>query len=298
LAIADCGLWIEGVVAAETARLLISCPDARGIIAAVASFIAGHDGNILEADQHTDPQHGEFFMRVEIELSGFGLGKETFGRAWEPVARRFDMRWRVYWGNETKRMAILVSKAGHCINDLLWRWKSGELRVEIPFVLSNHPDLGEDVAAFGVPFRCLPVTRERKSEQEGEILTLLRDAEVDFIVLARYMQILSPAFVAEYPERIINIHHSFLPAFAGPRPYQQAYERGVKIIGATSHYVTEELDQGPIIAQATLPVDHRDTVDDLVRKGRDLERVTLARAVRYHVEDKILTSQNKTVVFD
>ncbi len=293
------GLRIEGVVvAAETARLLVSCPDARGIIAAVASFIAEHDGNILEADQHTDPQHGEFFMRVEIELGGFGLGQETFGHAWEPVARRFDMRWRVYWGNQTKRMAILVSRAGHCLSDLLWRWKSGELRVEIPFVLSNHPDLGEDVAALGVPFRCLPVTREKKTEQEGEILALLRDAEVDFIVLARYMQILSPAFVAEYPERIINIHHSFLPAFAGPRPYQQAYERGVKIIGATSHYVTADLDQGPIIAQATMPVDHRDTVDDLVRKGRDLERITLARAVRDHVEDKILTSQNKTVVFD
>jgi formyltetrahydrofolate deformylase len=285
-------------MAAETARLLISCPDARGIIATVAGFAAEHGGNILDADQHTDPQHGEFFMRVEIELAGFGLSKETFRPAWEAVAKRFDMRWRVYWGNETKRMAIFVGKAGHCLSDLLWRWKTGELGVEIPLVLSNHRDLEADVASFGIPFHFLPVSPETKPEQERQAQALLCGAGVDFIVLARYMQILSPDFVAEHPQRIINIHHSFLPAFAGPRPYQQAFDRGVKIIGATSHYVTQRLDEGPIIAQATLPVDHRDTVDDLIRKGRDLERVVLATAVRYHVEDKILTSQNKTVVFD
>lgn len=285
-------------MALETARLLIFCADARGIIAAVTGFIAEYDGNILEADQHTDPHHGEFFMRVEVELDGFRLNRHTFAAAWGPVAQRYGMRWRVYWGNEVKRMAILVSKESHCLSDLLWRWRTGELRVEIPFVVGNHAELREPVDASGIPFYHLPVASGAKGEQEAKVRALLKAARVDFIVLARYMQILAPSFVAEYPERIINIHHSFLPAFVGPRPYQQAYDRGVKIIGATSHYVTDELDQGPIIAQATLPVGHRDTVDDLVRKGRDLERVVLATAVRLHVEDKILVSQNKTIVFD
>jgi formyltetrahydrofolate deformylase len=283
---------------AETARLLISCPDTRGIISAVAGFIASHGGNILEADQHTDPQQGVFFMRAEIDLDGFGLGRSTFGEAWATVAGPFRMRWRIYWGNEIKRMAILASREGHCLNDLLWRWKTRELRVEIPLVVSNHEELKDQVDAVGVPFHVLPVTPETKPAQEERMLALLRDARVDFIVLARYMQILTPAFVGDFPERIINIHHSFLPAFAGPRPYHHAFDRGVKIIGATSHYVTDELDQGPIIAQSTLPVDHRDTIDDLIRKGRDLERVVLATAVRQHVEDKILVSQNKTIVFD
>ncbi len=284
-------------MAVETARLLISCSDARGIISAVAGFIAQHGGNILEADQHTDPQHGEFFMRVEIELGGFALDRGTFGQAWAAVADPFRMRWRMYWGNEIKRMAILASKEGHCLNDLLWRWKTGELPVEIPLAVSNHRDLQDQVDAMGIPFHFLAVTPETTPQQEGRIRELLHKADVDFVVLARYMQILSPEFVADYPERIINIHHSFLPAFAGPRPYHHAFDRGVKIIGATSHYVTDELDQGPIIAQSTLPVDHRDTIDDLIRKGRDLERVVLATAVREHVEDKILVSQNRTIVF-
>ncbi len=285
-------------MALQTARLLISCPDRKGIIAAVAGFMARHGGNILEADQHTDPQHGEFFMRVEVELAGFGLDRRTFKDAWESVAGPFDMSWRIYWGNEIKRMAVLVSKESHCLSDLLWRWRTGELRVQIPFVAGNHADLKEHVDVCGIPFHHLPVTAGTKQDQENSLLSLLHDANVDLVVLARYMQILSPDFVAQFPERIINIHHSFLPAFAGPRPYHQAYQCGVKIIGATSHYVTERLDQGPIIAQATTPVDHRDTVDDLIRKGRDLERVVLATAVRLHVEDKILVSQNKTVVFD
>ncbi len=282
----------------ETARLLISCPDARGIVAAVAGFVATHAGNLLEADQHTDPQHQEFFMRVEIEMDGFGLDKETFAAAWDPVATRFNMRWRMHWGNEIKRMAILVSREGHCLNDLLWRWKTGELRVEIPCVISNHDDLRSAVEGAGVAFHHVPITPDAKPQAEARVRNLIDDASIDLIVLARYMQILSPAFVQAYADRIINIHHSFLPAFAGPKPYHQAYERGVKIIGATSHYVTEELDRGPIIAQRTLPVGHRDTIDDLVRKGRDLERVVLATAVRQHVEDKILASKNKTVVFD
>ncbi|MCH7704583.1 MAG: formyltetrahydrofolate deformylase [Planctomycetes bacterium] len=285
-------------MAVETARLLISCPDARGIIAAVAGFVAEYDGNILEADQHSDPQHQEFFMRVEVELESFRLNRATFAQAWGSVADKYKMRWRVYWGNEVKRMAILVSKETHCLSDLLWRWKTGELNVEIPFVAGNHAELKDEVEPYGISFHHLPITSKTRSEQESVLSVLLNEASVDFIVLARYMQILSPKFVAGYAERIINIHHSFLPAFAGPRPYHQAYDRGVKIIGATSHYVTDVLDEGPIIAQSTLPVDHRDTVDDLSRKGRDLERVVLATAVRQHVEDKILVNQNKTVVFD
>jgi len=282
----------------ETARLLITCPDQRGIIAAVAGFVAANNGNILEADQHTDPQHGEFFMRLEVELANFALSPHTFGQAWAAVADRFAMRWRIFWGNQAKRMAILVTKEGHCLSDLLWRWKSGELPVDITFVAGNHQDLADHVAACGVPFHYLPPTAARSEVHEQRLRALLTQDRVDVIVLARYMQILSPQFVADYQERIINIHHSFLPAFAGPRPYHQAYERGVKIIGATSHYVTEELDKGPIIAQATLPIDHRDTIDDLVRKGRDLERVVLAAAVRLHVEDKLLVSKNRTIVFD
>ena len=285
-------------MAQGTARLLISCPDRKGIISAVAGFIAGHDGNILEADQHTDPHDSTFFMRVEVELDSFSLTRETFEAAWSEIAVPFQMRWRMYWGDLVKRMAIFVSKKSHCLNDLLWRWKTGELRVNMAFVAGNHVDLEDDVAAFDIPFYYLPVTPATKEQQEDRLLALLQEHSVDVVVLARYMQILSPAFVAKYPECIINIHHSFLPAFAGHKPYHQAYDRGVKIIGATSHYVTDDLDQGPIIAQSTLPVDHRDTVEDMVRKGRDLERVVLATAVRYHVEDKLLISNNKTIVFD
>lgn len=282
----------------QTVRLLISSTDRQGIIAAVTNFIQSHGGNILELDQHTDPQQGEFFMRVEIDITGFDLAHEIFEQVFEPTARQFDMRWRVYWGNETKRMAILVSKESHCLSDLLWRCRDGELRVELPIMVSNHEDLKHHADAMGIPFCHLPVTSETKPQQEAKLLALIQEHRIDFLVLARYMQILSADFVLRFPARIINIHHSFLPAFSGAKPYHQAYERGVKIIGATSHYVTELLDQGPIIAQATTPIDHRDNVSDLVRKGRDLERVVLATAVRQHVEDKILVSHNKTIVFD
>lgn len=237
-------------------------------------------------------------MRVEVERKGFRLTRETFDGAWSPVAERFHMRWRVFWGHEIKRMCVLVSKESHCLSDLLWRWKMGELRVEIPFVASNHEELREMTAMYGIPFHVLPMNGTNREAQERQLESLFNQSRADFAVLARYMQVLSSPFVARYRERIINIHHSFLPAFAGPRPYQQAFDRGVKLIGATSHYITDELDKGPIIAQATLPVGHRDTVADLVRKGRDLERVVLANAVRLHVEDKILVSQNKTIVFD
>lgn len=284
--------------ASATAKLLIACPDRSGIIAAVAGFIAEHTGNIVEADQHSDPQENAFFMRVEIERKGFGLSPNSFPGLWQPLAQRFQMRWRMEWGDRAKRMAVMVSKESHCVSDLLWRWSSGELQVELPVVVSNHPDLRELVDRSGVAFHHRPVSAGPKDRQERQILELLEEHGIDFVVLARYMQILSPSFVVAYRDRIINIHHSFLPAFAGARSYHQAFDRGVKIIGATSHYVTESLDDGPIIAQGTLPVDHRDSVDDLIRKGRDLERVVLATAVHQHVEDKILISGRKTIVFD
>ena len=281
-----------------TVRLLISCPDARGIIAAVANFVAAHNGNILDADQHSDLADGEFFMRTEIEAAGFDLTPTTCATAWQEVADRFSMRWRVHWSSQRKRMAILVSKQDHCLSDLLWRWRTGELEVDLPLVISNHNDLRSAVEICGPAFHHQPVDGTGTNDHESKMVDLLTEARVDVLVLARYMQVLSPQFVDRYPSQIINIHHSFLPAFAGASPYQQAYERGVKIIGATSHYVTDQLDHGPIIAQSTLPVGHRDTVDDLIRKGRDLERVVLATAVLLHTEDKTLVSQNKTVVFD
>ncbi len=282
----------------QTMRLLINCRDARGIVAAVTGFLAEHDGNVLDLDQHTDTDEGEFFMRVEVAMDAFGLDPQTFDAAWAPLAARFAMRWWVYWGDHVKRMAILVSREGHCLNDLMWRSAAGELQVEIAVVMSNHDHLRTEVEKFGLRFEHLPVTHETKPQQEQQILALLEASRVDVVVLARYMQILTPRIVDAWPRQIINIHHSFLPAFAGARPYHQAHARGVKIIGATSHYVTADLDQGPIIAQSALPVGHRDSVGDLIRKGRDLERVVLANAVRLHLEDKILVSRNKTVVFD
>lgn len=284
-------------MSSQTVRLLISCPDARGIIAAVANFVALHNGNILDADQHTDSDRGEFFMRIEIDPVGFGLTAQSFAGAWQPVADRYAMRWRICWNDRPKRMIALVSKLDHCLQDLLWRWKTGELQVEVPAVISNHRDVERDVLSMGIAFHHVPFHAECRDQAELKIREIIDASRADFVVLARFMQILSAGFVAAMPERIINIHHSFLPAFAGSRPYHQAYERGVKIIGATSHYVTDVLDEGPIIAQSTLPVDHRDCVDDLIRKGRDLERSVLAAAVRLHLQDRILVNHNKTVVF-
>ena len=278
-------------------RLLISCPDKKGLIAAISSFIAMHDGNILSADQYVSDS-GSFFMRLEIEGEGFGLGREEFAGAFAPLARRHGMDWRVSHTDTPKRMAILVSRYDHCLIDLLWRWDAGELKAQIPLVVSNHPDLASRTEIYGIPFYHLPVTKETKVEQEGKILDLLYEHGVDVVVLARYMQILTPEFVAAYPARIINIHHSFLPAFAGADPYRRAHERGVKTIGATAHYVTEELDTGPIIHQDVAHVTHRDTVEDLVSLGREVERRVLARAVRWHLEDRILVDGNRTVVFE
>jgi formyltetrahydrofolate deformylase len=280
-------------------RLLIDCPDHRGLIAAVSSFIALHNGNIRSAAEHVgEPPEGTFFMRLEIEGNGFGLGRDEFDAAFAPLARQHRMRWRVGFTDRPKRMAILVSKQGHCLIDMLWRWESGELDAEIPLVISNHEDLASKVQAHGIPFVHLPVSKTTKTDQEAKINSLLREHSIDVAVLARYMQILSPEFIASCGTPIINIHHSFLPAFVGANPYRQAYERGVKIIGATAHYVTAELDAGPIINQDVAHVSHRDGVDDMMRLGREVERRVLARAVRWHLEDRILVHNNRTVVFE
>ena len=279
-------------------RLSISCPDAQGLIAAVSSFISMHDGNILSADQYVNRESGRFLMRLEIEGEGFGLEREEFGAAFAPLARRHAMEWHVSFTDTPKRMAILVSGYDHCLIDLLWRWDAGELDAEIPLVVSNHPDLAGRVEAYGIPFFHLPVKKETRAEQEAGVLRLLSEHGVDFVVLARYMQILSPKFVSAYPDRILNIHHSFLPAFVGADPYRRAHDRGVKTIGATAHYVTEDLDAGPIVHQDVAHVTHRDTVDDLVRLGREVERRVLARAVRWHLEDRVLVDGHRTVVFE
>ena len=278
-------------------RLFISCPDRKGLIAAISSFIAMHDCNILSADQYVSDS-GTFFMRLEIEGEGFGLGRDEFGVAFAPLARRHEMDWRVSYTDAPKRMAILVSRYDHCLIDLLWRWDAGELEAQIPLVVSNHPDLEARAESYGIPFYHLPVMKETKAEQEPKNLNLLFEHGVNLVVLARYMQILSPKFVAAYPRGIVNIHHSFLPAFAGADPYLRAHERGVKTVGATAHYVTEELDAGPIIYQDVAHVSHRDTVEDLARHGREVERRVLARAVRWHLEDRILVDRNRTVDFE
>lgn len=282
----------------HTARLLISCPDRPGIVAAVSQFLYSHGANILDAQQHsTDPSGGEFLMRMVFHLEDLDVTRAQFERAFaEVVARPFAMNWRVAYADKRKRMAILVSNTDHCLLELLWRVQSGEFEVEIPFVISNHDDLRAVTESYGLPFHHLPVSKDTKAEQEAQVLELL-DGQVDFIVLARYMQILSPEFVARYPAKIINIHHSFLPAFIGANPYKQAYRRGVKLIGATAHYVTDDLDEGPIIEQDVARVSHREGVRDLVQVGRGLERTVLARAVAAQLDDRVLLVGNKTVVF-
>ncbi|MDP9378574.1 MAG: formyltetrahydrofolate deformylase [Chloroflexota bacterium] len=282
-----------------TLRLLLTCPDHRGLISAISSFIAMHNGNILSADEYvSNPGSGTFFMRMEIEEHGFGLRRDEFPAAFAPLARQHDITWRVAFSDTPKRMAIMVSRYDHCLLDLLWRWDSGELDAHIPLVISNHPELARRVESYNIPFHHLPVTRDTRAQQEAQVRALLQAHEIDLVVLARYMQILSSEFVAAYPQRIINIHHSFLPAFVGAQPYHQAHERGVKIIGATAHYVTEELDAGPIINQDIAHVSHRDKVDDMVRVGREVERRVLARAVRWHLEDRVLVDGHRTIVFE
>jgi formyltetrahydrofolate deformylase len=282
----------------QNAVLLLSCPDQPGIVAAVADFVFRHGGNIVDAQQHTDRTDGVFFQRIEFELAGADLARAQIRPAMNELAERFDMQCDVRFTDDVPRVGVLVSREGHCLVDLLARSRRGELAVDIPAVISNHPDQAEVASWFDVPFHHLPVTPETKPEQERAVEQLLEDSGVTLVVLARYMQILSPEFCARWRGRVINIHHSFLPAFSGGRPYHQAHDRGVKLIGVTAHYVTAELDEGPIIDQDVTRVSHRDSVDDLRRRGRDLEVAVLARAVRAHVEHRILVHGRRTVVFD
>ena len=281
-----------------TAVLLLSCPDQKGLVATVSDFLYQNQGNIIHADQHTDQEEGVFLQRVEFELEGFAVARDDIEAAFQPIADRFGMTWSLSFSDAVPRIAIFVSKLPHCLYDLLARWKMGEFQAEVPLIISNHDDLESIANDFGVEYRTFEITPDAKSQSETEIATLLDEKRIDVVVLARYMQILSPELVDRYPHKIINIHHSFLPAFAGARPYHQAHERGVKVIGATAHYVTADLDAGPIIAQDVAQTSHRDSVPDLVRKGRDLEKVVLARAVDLHLRQRILVYGNKTVVFD
>ncbi len=278
------------------AILLISCPDQRGITAAVAQFIATHNGNIIDAQQHT--MGNSFFMRIEWSLENFHLEREEISNAFQPIKRKFNMDITLSFSDDVKRIAIFVSKHLHCLYDLLYRHSSGQLNCDIPVILSNHEHGRKLADDFGVTFCHWPVFRENKIDVEREQLQVLKEHNIDTIVLARYHQILTPNFINHYRQKIINIHHSFLPAFVGANPYSQAHEKGVKIIGVTSHFVTEDLDQGPIIEQDTVRISHRDSVEDLKRKGEDLERVVLSRAVRWHLQQKILCTHNRTVVFD
>jgi formyltetrahydrofolate deformylase len=281
----------------NSAILLISCPDRKGEVAAIADFVYRHNGNILHADEHGDEESGLFLMRVEFDPKDFDIPLADFGRHFSPVAEAFAMTWRLAQSSSRPRMIVFVSKYDHCLIDLLYRHQSGELACDIPLIVSNHPDNQAVAEFYRIPYAVLPVAKDNKQASEKRLQSLIDEHNPDFIVLARYMQILSNDFVQRYPQRIINIHHSFLPAFVGARPYHQAFERGVKLIGATSHYVTEILDDGPIIEQDVVRVSHRDTVEDLIRKGRDLEKVVLSRAVRSHVENRVLVYGNKTVVF-
>ena len=282
----------------ETAILLLSCPDSRGIVAEISHFIFTYNGNILHSDQHNDPETGTFFMRIEWDLEGFKIPRPKIVQAFEPIAEKFSMDWRLEFTSRKLRMAIFVSKFDHCLYDLLLRNRSGELRAEIALILSNHEAARPIAESFGIPFHLFHVTKETKTEVEDREMELLTENRIDLIVLARYMQILSDRFAERFRNRIINIHHSFLPAFVGAKPYHQAYSRGVKIIGATSHYVTAELDQGPIIEQDVARISHRDSVEDLIQKGQNLEKLVLSRAVKLHLEHKVLVFGNKTVVFD
>jgi formyltetrahydrofolate deformylase len=281
------------------AILLVQCPDRPGIVAAISSFLFRHGANIVDFDQHTsEDEGGVYFTRMEFQTDGMDLPLEDLKHAFElDVARPFSMEWRIALASERKRIAILVSKHDHAMLELLWTWRRGDLRGEVTAVVSNHPDLRAEVESFGVPFIHVPNGKDLRREAEGRMAELL-EGKADLVVLARYMQIVTAEFVARWPNRMINIHHSFLPAFVGADPYRQAYERGVKIIGATSHYVTAELDAGPIIEQDVGRVSHRHSVDDLKRLGRELERRVLARAVRWHCEDRVIVHGNKTVVFE
>jgi formyltetrahydrofolate deformylase len=281
-----------------SAILLIHCPDRTGLVASVTEFIHKNDGNILHLEQHVDTSRQVFFMRIEWDLTNFTIPADKIGEFFQVlIAERFAMQWKLYVTKDTPRMALFVSRLPHCLYDILSRYHSGEWQVEIPLIVSNHPALEPIAQRFDIDYHIFPITKANKAEQEQKELALLQEYRIDVVALARYMQILSPEFITHYPNRIINIHHSFLPAFPGARPYHSAHERGVKIIGATSHYVTSELDAGPIIEQDVVRVSHKDTIDDMVRKGRDLEKVVLSRAIWYHLQRKILVYDNRTIIF-
>lgn len=282
----------------KTAVLLVDCPDAKGIVAAVSNFLYSNGANILSSDQHQDNEVGLFFMRVEFDLSDFTLNFENFAREFREIAERFRMQWRLEDTARRPRVAIFVSRFQHCLVDLLHRNQIDELKCKIAVIVSNHEDASPLAGFYGVPFHHVPVGATGKQQAEAEQANLMERNAIDLIVLARYMQVLSPDFVARYPLRIINVHHSFLPAFSGARPYHAAFNHGVKLIGATSHYVTDELDAGPIIEQDVRRISHRDQIEQLIEKGRDLEKVVLSRAVRWHLEHRILFYGNKTVVFE
>lgn len=280
------------------ARLLIHCPDQPGIVAAVSEFLYGHQANIIESNQYsTDPSGGEFFIRVVFEKPDLESEREKLETGFAPLAEKFEMDWSIKYASQLKKLAIFVSKEPHCLQELLWEWRSGDLMADLTVVVSNHPDSRELVESLGIPFHHIPASKENRKEAEQQQLELLKRYDIDVIVLARYMQILTPRFVAAHPNKIINIHHSFLPAFVGAKPYERAYQRGVKLIGATSHYVTNELDEGPIIEQDTGRVDHRDNAQDMKKAGQAIERSVLARAVKWHLEDRIIVHGNKTIVF-
>jgi formyltetrahydrofolate deformylase len=279
-----------------TATLLISCPDRKGLVAKIANFIYSNGGNIIHADQHTDFSTSTFLTRIEWQLEDFNLPRQVIAPAFEAIAKPLEAKWELRFSDVTPRIAIWVTKQDHCLLDLLWRWQAQELPAQIPLIVSNHADLQQIAEQFGIDFYHLPITKENKLEQEIKQLELLEKYQIDLVVLAKYMQVISSEFLAKFSQ-IINIHHSFLPAFAGANPYQRAYERGVKIIGATAHYVTADLDEGPIIEQEVVHVSHRDSVTDFIRKGKDLERLVLARAVRLHLQNRVLVYGNRTVVF-
>ncbi|MHC0066881.1 formyltetrahydrofolate deformylase [Nostoc sp. UIC 10890] len=280
-----------------TATLLISCPDQRGLVAKFANFIYSNGGNIIHADQHTDFAAGLFLTRIEWQLDGFNLPREFIAPAFNAIAQPLGAKWEIRFSDTVPRIAIWVSRQDHCLFDLIWRQRAKEFVAEIPLIISNHCNLKVVAEQFNIDFQHIPITKDNKSEQEAQQLELLRQYKIDLVVLAKYMQIVSADFISQFPQ-IINIHHSFLPAFIGANPYHRAFERGVKIIGATAHYATADLDAGPIIEQDVVRVSHRDEVDDLVRKGKDLERVVLARAVRSHLQNRVLVYGNRTVVFE
>jgi len=282
----------------NSAVLLVQCPDRKGLDATIADFIYRHDGNILHFEQHQAGEERFYLARVEWDLQGFRLKLDEFDEAFGPIAHKFGMNWRIALGSQRPRVAIFVSKYDHCLVDLLYRQRNGELRCDFPLMISNHTDAKHHADFYGVPYYEIPVSKENKPQAEAQQLELLERYQIDLVVLARYMQVLSNDFIQRYPRPIINIHHSFLPAFVGAKPHQQAFQRGVKLIGATAHYVTEVLDDGPIIEQGVARITHKDDVDDLVEKGRDLEKVVLSRAVRWHIENRILLHGNRTVIFE